>query len=189
MIQPVQTSPKEDMQQLELFRAKLEESISIDPNSSLQQIAEAILHQFGSVPSQSIERFQSFHLDSQEKQLLHYQSTESILAQNLEELNLKLLDLHKQCEDIREHNAQLILSKQQVDERNEELEKNIQELLLDHENLTNQLTVNAQLLEQQIQSSLAQSQRPEQNDVACETIPVISQNNQTESLHSIVSYQ
>lgn len=116
-----------------------------------------------------------FILDSQDRQLLHYQSTESILEQNLEELNQKLLDLHKQCEDIREHNAQLILSKQQIDEQNHQLQKINEELRLDYENLTNQLTFNAQLLEQQIQS-----QHPQQTDAASETIPVISQNNQTQ---------
>ncbi|CAF3203995.1 unnamed protein product, partial [Rotaria sp. Silwood2] len=64
---------------------------------------------------------------SLQEQLAKYQNNESILAQNLEQLNQKLLDVYKQCEEFREHNAQLILSKQQVDKQLEEQEKELKE--------------------------------------------------------------
>jgi predicted RNase H-like nuclease (RuvC/YqgF family) len=81
-----------------------------------------------------------FHLDSPaintslQKQLEDYQNNESILAQNLEQLNQKLFDVYKQCEEFREHNAQLISSKQLADKQLEEREKQIKELELSGKN-------------------------------------------------------
>jgi chromosome segregation ATPase len=65
-----------------------------------------------------------------QNQLGNYQYNDSILAQNLEQLNHKLLDVYKQCEEFRENNAQLIASKQQVDKQLEEQKQQIQELEL-----------------------------------------------------------
>ena len=73
-------------------------------------------------------------IDSLQKQLANYQYNEAILAQNLEQLNQKLLDLYKQCEEFREHNAQLILSKQQVEKQLQEREKQIAEFELSFNN-------------------------------------------------------
>ena len=69
-------------------------------------------------------------IDSLQKQLGSYQDNESMLAQNLEQLNQKLMDVYKQCEEFRDHNAQLILSKQQVDKQLEDRERQINELQL-----------------------------------------------------------
>ena len=83
VIDLVRSSPEDEIQQLqgqmELFRATLEESIPIDSNSSLEQIAQEILRQFGNFSSfcfSSLNLFRSFGLDSQQKQLVEFQSME-----------------------------------------------------------------------------------------------------------------
>ena len=49
-----------------------------------------------------------------------------MLSKNLEELNKKLVDLHKQCEEFQEHNAQLMLSNQQNEEKIQLLNQQLQ---------------------------------------------------------------
>jgi hypothetical protein len=80
--------------QLEIFREKLKDLISIDPNSSLEQIAEKLLHQSGKIFS--LKFFRNISLDSIQKQLRDYQTNESILAQNLQERNQEIDRLNEQ---------------------------------------------------------------------------------------------
>ena len=63
-----------------------------------------------------------------QNQLQTYQSNELILAQNLEELNQKLANVHKQCEEIRQHNSQLTQSKEQL-EKQLQIERSPTELI------------------------------------------------------------
>jgi len=67
-------------------------------------------------------------IESLNNQLVNYQLNESVLAQNLEQLNQKLLDVYQECEEFREHNAQLILSKQQIEQQLEERQQIINDL-------------------------------------------------------------
>lgn len=79
--------------QLELLCQKLQDHITLNTDFTLEQIANEMLNQLSS-----------------------YQQNESVLHQNLEELNKKLVDVQKQSEEVREENAQLIQSKQQIEE-------------------------------------------------------------------------
>ncbi|CAF4821386.1 unnamed protein product, partial [Rotaria sp. Silwood2] len=67
-------------------------------------------------------------IDSVQKQLSKYQFNETILSQNLEQLNQKLLDVYREHEEFHEHNAQLILSKQQIEQQLQERQQQIDEL-------------------------------------------------------------
>jgi regulator of replication initiation timing len=58
----------------------------------------------------------------------------AILAGNLEELNQKLIDVYRQCEEYREYNAHLILSKQHIEKQLEEQEQLIKDLQLSNSN-------------------------------------------------------
>ncbi|CAF3367171.1 unnamed protein product, partial [Rotaria sp. Silwood2] len=120
--------------QLELFHEKLQDWISLDANASLEQIAHQIAMYLNQLAYERNLLLQNNNpsdatatILSLQEQLAKYQNNESILAQNLEQLNQKLLDVYKQCEEFREHNAQLILSKQQVDKQLEEQEKELKE--------------------------------------------------------------
>jgi len=62
-----------------------------------------------------------------------------MLAKNLEELNQKLLDVYKQCEEFREHNAQLILSKQYIEKQLEERENQIKDFQLSKNHSSNEV--------------------------------------------------
>ncbi|CAF4952254.1 unnamed protein product, partial [Rotaria magnacalcarata] len=46
-----------------------------------------------------------------------------MLSQNLEQLNQKLLDVCRECDEFRENNAELILSKQQLQERLQQIDE------------------------------------------------------------------
>ncbi|CAF0830686.1 unnamed protein product [Adineta ricciae] len=121
--------------QLELLRERFQGWFQIDPNSSFEQIIQQIfvhlnqprLDQQSTLQNENLSDSYAL-IDSLQKQLSDYQNNESILVQNLEQLNQKLLDVYKQCEEFRELNSQLILSKQQVDKELEEREKQIYEL-------------------------------------------------------------
>jgi hypothetical protein len=52
----------------------------------------------------------------------------------VEELNQKLIDVYRECEEFREYNAQLILSKQQIEKQLEEREQLIKDLQLSNSN-------------------------------------------------------
>ena len=52
----------------------------------------------------------------------------------MEDLNRKLIDVYRECEDFREYNAQLILSKQQIEKQLEEREQLIKDLQLSNSN-------------------------------------------------------
>ncbi len=52
----------------------------------------------------------------------------------MEELNQKLIDVYRECEEFREYNAQLILSKQQIEKHLEEREQLIKDLQLSNSN-------------------------------------------------------
>ena len=127
--------------QLDIFRQALKDWIQCDDQSTLEQLAQHILirlnqlgnsneHDYpsGTAHSRSSEMRPSTVVilgtdataDSMQKQLTNYQLNESILAQNLEQLNQKLLDAYAQCEEFREHNAQLIASTQQLEQQSEE---------------------------------------------------------------------
>ncbi|CAF4748510.1 unnamed protein product, partial [Rotaria sp. Silwood2] len=73
-------------------------------------------------------------IDSVQKQLSKYQFNETILSQNLEQLNQKLLDVYREREEFHEHNAQLILSKQQIEQQLQERQQQIDELQLSNYN-------------------------------------------------------
>ncbi|CAF0953552.1 unnamed protein product [Adineta ricciae] len=121
--------------QLELLRDRFQGWFQIDPNSSFEQIIQQIfthlnqsrLHQQSTLQNENLSDSYAL-IDSLQKQLSNYQNNESILVQNLEQLNQRLLDVYKQCEEFRELNSQLILSKQQADKELEEREKQIYEL-------------------------------------------------------------
>ena len=102
-------------QQLGLFRQTMKDWISFDETSTLEKMAQQIVAQLSLDSSVSYE--------SLGKQLSTYQQNESMLAENLEQLNKRLLDVHKQCEEFREHNAQLILSKEQVEKQLREVQE------------------------------------------------------------------
>lgn len=72
---------------------------------------------------------------SLQQQLTKYQNNESALAQNLEQSNQKLLDAYKQCEELREHNTQLIQSKQKITEQLKEREDQLEEYQLNTMNV------------------------------------------------------
>ncbi|UJR13672.1 hypothetical protein I4U23_000684, partial [Adineta vaga] len=121
--------------QIDFFRDKFHDWIQVDPNSTVDQIGQQILGYLNELNSGTSPITQSDRpsdssvlLESLQKQLANYQYNESMLAQNLEQLNQKLLDVYKQCEEFRELNAQLIQSKQHVDKQLEEREKQIHEL-------------------------------------------------------------
>jgi hypothetical protein len=69
-----------------------------------------------------------------QKQLVNYQLNESFLTQNLEQLNQKLIDVYKECEEFREHNGELILSRQRTEKQLEEQEQRINDLQLSNYN-------------------------------------------------------
>ncbi|CAF1445487.1 unnamed protein product, partial [Rotaria sordida] len=107
--------------QLELFRQKLQNSIPLDENFTLEQIAQQVLIHLQQLENNN-QLDTSSTIDSLNKQLTNYQLNESILSQNLEQLNQKLLDVYRECEEFRDHNAQLILSKQQIEQQIDELQ-------------------------------------------------------------------
>ncbi|CAF5118178.1 unnamed protein product, partial [Rotaria sp. Silwood1] len=135
--------------QLELFRHKLQDSIPLDDNFTLEQIAQQIfIHlqqlQNNKDNTNQLETRQQLHcvshyanstIDSVQQQLTKSQLNESILSENLEQLNQKLLDVYQECEEFREHNAQLILSKQQLEQQlQEQQQQQIDELQLSNSN-------------------------------------------------------
>jgi hypothetical protein len=69
-----------------------------------------------------------------QKQLVNYQLNESFLTQNLEQLNQKLIDVYKECEEFRELNGELILSRQRTEKQLEEQEQRINDLQLSNYN-------------------------------------------------------
>ncbi|CAF1375878.1 unnamed protein product, partial [Rotaria sordida] len=107
--------------QLELFRQKLQNSIPLDENFTLEQIAQQVLIHLQQLENNN-QLDTSSTIDSLNKQLTNYQLNELILSQNLEQLNQKLLDVYRECEEFRDHNAQLILSKQQIEQQIDELQ-------------------------------------------------------------------
>ncbi|CAF2189339.1 unnamed protein product, partial [Rotaria magnacalcarata] len=112
--------------QLEIFRNKLQTSITLDDNFTLEQLAEQILIHFEQLEKSKENAYpsdSSSEIDSLQKQLTHYQSNESMLSQNLEQLNQKLLDVCRECDEFRENNAELILSKQQLQERLQQIDE------------------------------------------------------------------
>ncbi|CAF3904832.1 unnamed protein product, partial [Rotaria sp. Silwood1] len=124
--------------QLELFRHKLQDSIPLDDNFTLEQIAQQIfihLQQLQNNKDNTNQLDANSTIDSVQQQLTKSQLNESILSENLEQLNQKLLDVYQECEEFREHNAQLILSKQQLEQQlQEQQQQQIDELQLSNSN-------------------------------------------------------
>ncbi|UJR33572.1 hypothetical protein I4U23_021010 [Adineta vaga] len=77
--------------QLDMFRNKLQDFIPLESDSDLEQIAQTIIN--------VIDDKHNEHVD---------------------QLNQKLVDVYKQCEDYRANNAQLLLSKEQLEKQVEE---------------------------------------------------------------------
>ncbi len=73
-------------------------------------------------------------IESINKQLVNYQLNESVLNQNLEQLNQKLLDTYQECEEFREHNTELSLSKQRIEQQLEECQQLINDFRLSNSN-------------------------------------------------------
>ncbi|CAM4859045.1 unnamed protein product [Rotaria socialis] len=112
--------------QLEIFRNKLQTSITLDDNFTLEQVAQQILIHFEQLEKSKENVYASDSssvIDSLQKQLTQYQFNESMLSQNLEQLNKKLLDVSRECDEFRENNAELILSKQQLQERLQQIDE------------------------------------------------------------------
>ncbi|CAF4622746.1 unnamed protein product, partial [Rotaria socialis] len=112
--------------QLEIFRNKLQTSITIDDNFTLEQVAQQILIHFEQLEKSKENVYASDSssvIDSLQKQLTQYQFNESMLSQNLEQLNKKLLDVSRECDEFRENNAELIVSKQQLQERLQQIDE------------------------------------------------------------------
>ncbi|CAF3671069.1 unnamed protein product [Adineta steineri] len=123
--------------QLEIFRNKLHDCISLDDSSTLEQIAQHIIN----------------HLDELQK---NNQLNESTHNQNLEQLNQKLIDAYKECEEMRENNAQLLVSKQQIEKKSEEQEQHNNNLNLDNQQLQMKLNDTEQRLSQMSVNSIVQ---------------------------------
>lgn len=142
--------------QLEIFRNKLQNWILLDENSTLEQIAQQILLQLDQLVN---NKDSNATIESLNQQLINYQYNETVLAQNLEQLNQKLLGVYQECEEIRENNAQLISSKQQIEQQLEERQQLINDLQTTNTNTEQLIQLQQQnntlnLDNQQLQSKL-----------------------------------
>ncbi|CAF1066100.1 unnamed protein product [Adineta ricciae] len=93
-------------QQLDTFRNKLQDFIPLTNDADLEQMAQTILNFVDEVKTTS-------QLDSTRA------ANNPVCNQNdtLEQISQKLVDAYKQCEDYRENNTQLLVSKQQLEEQ------------------------------------------------------------------------
>lgn len=98
--------------QVKIFRDNLQDSIFLDENQNLEQMAHEIRQEFNKLKETDD----------------NYQLNETMLAQNLEQLNQKLTDVHRECEEFREANVKLISIQQQIEQQNDLLTLENQQL-------------------------------------------------------------
>lgn len=142
--------------QLDIFRQALKDWIQCDDQSTLEQIAQHIIIRLNQLVNSNEHGYPSGRecsrssnkrplivvtlgtdatSDSMQTQMGNYQLNESTLAQNLEQLNQKLIDAYAQCEEFREHNAQLIASTQQIERQLSERAEQFSQLQETYESL------------------------------------------------------